>query len=176
MNISDIFSSIKKDKKTLMIILIGIVGIIFLIISNYSVSDNIDSNEDNISDNVTHTVSVDEIEQKLENRLIQLISSVKGVGNVHVMVTVASAGEYVYAENKQYNSDSDSSSSDTEIVIYEQNDTETGLIISIRSPDVLGVAIVCEGGDSSVVRSEITDLVTSLFGIGSDRVYVGSES
>lgn len=176
MNIGDFYSSIKKDKKTLLIIIIGVVGIIFLVISNYSATANIDSNEDNISAMSTQTFTADEIEQRLEEKLINMISSVKGAGNVQVMVTVASAGEYVYAENKQYDSDTDSSSSDTEIVIFEQNDTETGLVISIKSPDVLGVAVLCEGGGSSVVRSEITDLVTSLFGIGSDRVYVGSKS
>ena len=67
-------------------------------------------------------------------------------------------------------------SEDSEIVIYEsQNGVDEGLVISIKSPDVIGVAIVCEGGESSVVKAEITKLVTSLFGIGADRVYVGNK-
>ena len=83
----------------------------------------------------------------------------------------------MYAENIKKENDSNSVSEDSEIVVYEsQNGADAGLVVSIRSPDIIGVAIICEGGESSVVKAEITKLVTSLFGIGSDRVYVGNKA
>ena len=175
MNFKDIISKVKEDKKTLVIIAVGILGIFLLAFSNYFADTDIDSNEDKVDETVAQPISTESIEKKLEERLTQIVSSVKGAGNTQVMVTVASAGEYVYAENKKYDKDSDSTSTDTEIVVFEQTDSDTGLVISIKSPDVLGVAVICEGGDSAVVKSEITNLVTSLFGIGADRVYVGSK-
>lgn len=176
MNIKKVISDIKADKKTAAIIIVGILGIFLLLISNYSDNENIDSNEDKVIEAETQTVTADEIEKKLEERLSEVISSVKGAGNAHVMVTVASVGEYVYAENKKYDTDTDSSSTDSEIVIFERDENDAGLVITVKSPDVLGVAVICEGGDSAVIKSEIINLVTSLFGIGSDRVYVGSKA
>lgn len=175
MNYKNIITEIKKDKKTVIIITVGILGIILLALSNYSKNDNINSIEDNIDDVQTTAITSENIEAKLEKKLVSLLSSIKGVGNVSVMVTVSSTGEYVYAENKKYDKDSDSVSTDTEIVLFEENDNDTGLIISVKNPDILGVAVVCEGGDNAVVKSEITQLITSLFGIGSNRVYVGSK-
>ena len=37
---------------------------------------------------------------------------------------------------------------------------------------VEGVAIVCDGGDRASVRSEIIELISSLYGIGSNRISV----
>ena len=83
----------------------------------------------------------------------------------------------MFLENKKMETDDGSSSEDKEIVLYESSGgSDSGLVVSIRSPDISGVVILCEGGGSSVVRAEITKLVTSLFGIGSDRVYVGEKA
>lgn len=37
---------------------------------------------------------------------------------------------------------------------------------------VEGVAVVCDGGDRAAVRSEIIELISSLYGIGSNRISV----
>lgn len=176
MNAKDMITSLKSDKKTAIIIIIGIIGIFLLAISNYSDTQSIDSNEDSTTQSTQQSISLEDIEAQLEERLVSVISSVKGAGKTQVMVTVASLGEYVYAENEKTDINADSTSSDTEIVVFEQDGDDTGLILTVKSPEVRGVAVVCEGGDSSVIKAEIINLVTSLFGIGSDKVYVGSKA
>lgn len=37
---------------------------------------------------------------------------------------------------------------------------------------VSAVAVVCEGGDSLTVRARLTELITTLYGIGSNRVSI----
>lgn len=175
MKYQDMIKGIKNDKKTVIIIAVGILGIILLAVSNYSKSDNINSIEDKVNEIQTTAITTECIEAGLEKKLVSLLSTIKGVGNVSVMITVASTGEYVYAENKKYDKDSDSISTDTEIVLFEDNNNDSGLVISVKNPDILGVAVICEGGENAVVKSEITQLITSLFGIGSNRVYVGSK-
>lgn len=177
MNFKDIIENLKKDKKKAIVLFTGLIGIVLLLISNYSSDKNINSiNSDVVCENNSHVMTIEDVEKVIEKKLTELISSVKGAGNTRVAVSVSSAGEFIYAENKKSDTDTDSASLDTEIVVFEQNDSENGLVISVKSPDVLGVAVICEGGDSSVVKAEITDLITSLFGIGSDRVYVGTKS
>lgn len=175
--ISEILNNLKNDKKAVIIFIVGIAGIFLLLISNFSSDDSIDTNKDKVQiESTDSALTTDQIEAKLEERLRKTISQISGVGSSTVMVSIASAGEYVYAKNDSSKNDSDSSATESEIVIYDSGDGDSGLIISIKSPDVLGVAVICEGGGSAIIKSEITNLVTSLFGIGSDRVYVGAKS
>lgn len=176
MNFKQLSDRIRNDKKMLFAIIAGFSGVILLIISNFSAGENIDSNELTFENEQVQEWSITDIEEKIEEKLTGIISSVNGAGKTEVYVNISSTGEYVYAENKKTDTDSDNSSSDSEIVIYEKDDSENGLVITIKSPEILGVAVVCEGGDSSVVRAEISKLITSLFGIGTDRVYVGTKS
>lgn len=176
MQISEIINNLKNDKKNLIIIFVGFLGIILLAISNFSSNDSINTNEDKVKNEANDIFTVEQIESNLEERLSETISKLSGVRDVTVMVSISSAGEYVYAKNDKSESDSDSSSLDSEIVIYDSGENDSGLIVTIKSPDVLGVAVVCEGGEKAVIKSEIIQLVTSLFGIGSDRVYVGAKS
>ena len=170
----NLIDKIRQDKKLTIVLLIGVVGVVMLIFVR---SDSETKTSPEKSEMTTAaTYSTYDIEKIFENKLTEIISQINGAGKTSVVVSVASSGEYVYAKNIKTESDNDSMSEDSEIVIYEsQNGVDEGLVISIKSPDVIGVAIVCEGGESSVVKAEITKLVTSLFGIGADRVYVGNK-
>lgn len=174
--IQNVLEKIRQDKKLLIVMLIGLLGAIMLIfLGNDSGEKTPDAPAQENKDCTVSSTA--DIEKLLEEKLVNIISQVKGAGKVSAVVSVGSSGEYVYAENTKKENDNDSSSQDSEIVIYEsQNGADAGLIISVKSPDIIGVAIVCEGGESSVVKAEIKNLVTSLFGIGSDRVYVGSKA
>lgn len=90
-------------------------------------------------------VSLDEYKAALEEEIAELCSRVEGVGRCTVCVTFAE-GEQV-----QYRSSN---------------------VVSSTPPRVMGVAIVCEGAGSPLVRAAIIDCMTSLFDIGSNRVSV----
>ena len=49
----------------------------------------------------TQTTSVSEYAAMIESKLSNIISKIDGVGNVSVMVTLASGPEYVYATNDE---------------------------------------------------------------------------
>ena len=176
MEIQNLIDKIRQDKKLMFIFILGFIGVLMLVFMNsYSKKES----AKNITEAETTSIvgSTYDMEKLLEKKLEDVISEINGAGKTKAVVSVSSSGEYVYAKNVKKENDNDSVSEDSEIVIYEsQNGTDAGLVISIRSPDIIGVAIICEGGESSVVKAEITKLVTSLFGIGSDRVYVGNKA
>lgn len=177
-NRKEIIGKIKQEKKLAIVLAVGLLGILLLAFGSFSESSTDRKQKAQPADEQQEqTYTTADIEALLEQRLESIAGQVRGAGSVSAMVTVSSSGEYVFAENKKTETDSDSSSEDKEIVLYESSGgADAGLVVSIRSPDILGVAILCEGGGSSVVRAEITKLVTSLFGIGSDRVYVGEKA
>ena len=49
---------------------------------------------------------------------------------------------------------------------------ECRVMLTYRDGEVYAVAVVCRGAESASVRRDITELVTSLFGIGTNRVEI----
>ena len=101
---------------------------------------------------------------QLESRLTALIRCVDGAGNTAVMVTLESGSESIYA------TDTDSDGSSTHVLLGSGE--ADGLVETVETPRVLGVAVVCEGGGSAAVQSRVTALVQALTGIGTNHITV----
>lgn len=93
----------------------------------------------------TDSEGLTEYKAELEERLEKLCSEVDGVGKCTVMVTFVRGEENTYKGNQL---------------------TET------RPPEVLGVTVVCDGGDSSAVKARLVQMLSALFDIGSNRIAV----
>ena len=88
-----------------------------------------------------------EYAERTENRLLEIVSQISGVGDAKIFLTMDNGGENVYLKN---------------------TDTKT---VSIE-PKVRGVVIVCEGGDDPVVVSHVLEAVTKALSISSDKVCI----
>jgi len=118
-----------------------------------------------------------EYEERLENRLISIISAIEGAGETRVMVTLESGSEDVYLNNSDYgeNIDPDGENSyekKDEYVIIDGSSGQGGIIIRRAEPKIRGVAVVCVGAGSEKVRAQIIEAVTALLDISSARVSV----
>jgi hypothetical protein len=85
----------------------------------------------------------------LEERLVALLCEIDGVGAPEVFVTLERGEENRYSGSK---------------------------LLSSEPPRVLGVAVVCRGGGKSELRSELTQLISALFGIGAHRIHISEKS
>ncbi|MCL2213551.1 MAG: hypothetical protein FWB93_06940 [Oscillospiraceae bacterium] len=83
---------------------------------------------------------------ELETRVAEQLSRINGVTNVTVMLTVESGSEFVY-----------------------QGSTRVRII----TPTVRGVSVVAGGGDNPVLQQEIISMLSALFNLGSNRIFVG---
>ena len=70
MNFKEITEKIKNDKKLLFVIIAGISGIFLLIISNFSSSDNIDSNKVISENKKSEELNISDLEEKIEEKYI----------------------------------------------------------------------------------------------------------
>ncbi len=118
----------------------------------------------------------------LERRIEEILQSGAGVGRVDVALTMKSGMEYVYAEEtklntheqkdegnvKDINRDSDRRPS----ILSDGNGGEEPVVVKTIYPEFLGAAAVCDGADNPKVRMYITDVISSLTGITSDRITV----
>lgn len=89
--------------------------------------------------------SLSEYKEELEKRLEKLCSEVDGVGRCTVMVTFSRGEENTYKGSQ---------------------------LTESKPPRVLGVTVVCDGGESSAVRARLSQMLCALFDIGANRVAV----
>ena len=149
-----------KNKKITVLIVIGLVSIILLTVSEFISKSDVKEKEEN--------TEVCNYSEEVETKLTKLISEIDGAGNTSVMVTLESGVESVYAINKKYND----SLPENEYVVIDTGSKKGGLLLKITAPKIRGVAIVCEGGDSIYVKEKITDTVTAVLDISSNRVSI----
>lgn len=126
-----------SDKRVLRAAVIIGLSAVFLI-GLLSVVDIKNNDNDNESQ---------EYAERTENRLLEIVSQIGGVGDAKIFLTMDNGGENVYLKN---------------------TDTKT---VSIE-PKVRGVVIVCEGGDNPVVVSHVLEAVTKALSISSDKVCI----
>ncbi len=166
-SLKKVYEKIKGDKKILLILLLGLTGCFLL-----GVSQIFSSSSDSYSQYAQTDIQWLELEEKTARRLEEMLRNVDSVGKVQVFVSLESLTESVYAVNRDYSQNEEKSEGMEEYVIIEQDSDDTGLVIKTLMPVYRGVAVSCEGGGSSVVKNEVTKLVTAALGINANRVYV----
>ncbi len=164
--ILNLFSKIKGDKRVIVIVIVGLVGILLLTLSELIPEDNDETKKTEKSDNLSETVS--EYEASLETRLAELIKEIDGAGKTSVMLTLDCGDEKIYASKDRLTD----TSSEKEYILVENDGEQTGLLLKVAQPEVRGVAVVCEGADSAKVRQEITGIITAVLGVSTNRVNI----
>lgn len=115
-----------------------IIGVLAILLIGFSSVFDFSRGDDNVSD---------EYAARTEERLLEIVTSIDGVGEAKIFLTMDNSGENVYLKN-----------SDTKTVSIE--------------PTVRGVVVVCDGGDDPIVSSRVMDAVTKALCISSDKVCV----
>ena len=113
-----------------------------------------------------------DIQEDVAEKLTEILSQINGVGDVKVMVTEATGAETVYQTDLEETNGSDSASRREKTVLHSVSGGEEGLVRTIRPALYLGAVIVCEGGDKPAVSLAVTEAVSKVLGISSDRIAV----
>lgn len=112
----------------------------------------------------------------LEQKLESILAEMSGVGRVKVVLTAKSSSQAVYAfnENKKISDSENGRSADqsASLVSVGSSGSQQPVKIRVDEPEYRGAFIVCDGGDSSKVRLEVTRAVSSLTGVSSDNIVI----
>ena len=104
-------------------------------------------------------------QSQLEQRLEKLIAQMYGAGRTTVMVTLETGEESVYAVDTQ---SGELQNQSTHVLL----DNGTALTDTVCLPQVLGVAVLCEGGGNARVAARITEMLGALLDLPSNRICV----
>ena len=157
---------IGKEKLLKIALISGVVGMIIILVSDFM---PIDKTENKKSEYVNISSYKEETEKEIED----ILTKIQGVGRVKVMITFSGTEEYIFAEEiKASKSDKFSSQMQNEFVLIEKNGEKEALVSKVNNPEISGVVIVCDGGDSDKVCESVYRTVSTVLGIPTKNIYV----
>lgn len=161
-----------------LLLALGLLGLLLIMLSELGGGTN-------VSLDISQSVENEAYIESMETKLGKLVEQVSGAGSCHVMLTLEQGAQYVFAsESKKVIDETQSrdgtenskiqqkDNSENKIVVLEENGVSRPLVETSREPKVKGVVVVCDGGNSSIVRERVTEVVTTVLGIGSHQVCV----
>lgn len=169
--INEFILKFKKGGKIKIVIFLGLAGMLLILFSELFFSGNDKQNEQSI---VSESISsnYDNYAQDMENQLKRILEQIDGVGRAEVMVTVVGTEEYIYAEEGKTKTGENDFSEEKEYVIIGSNGDKQALLKKIVSPEISGVVIICEGGDSNIIKERVYNTISAVLNIPSQRIYV----
>lgn len=144
-------------------ILIIVIGIVLMMLPGKKAEDNTLSGAETKSPEI----------KSMESRIEDILKTVRGAGEVNVLLTVAEGEEILYQEDidDQISDNNESYRANTVMALDSQRN-ETGLIKQTIPPKYLGAVIVCQGADDPTVRLAIVDAVSKATGLRADKISV----
>lgn len=177
-----------KDGKLKLMVLLGIVGMLAILASQFLMGDKEDSTgpPPSVTEGNQALYTSEEYIAKTEEKLKALIIRIEGVGKAEVMVTLANSGEYVYAQEEKRNLDknvepggeagdkitSKENTQSSYILVESGYGSKEPLIRTQLEPKIQGVVIVCEGAGDVKVKQSLINVVTTTLNIPTTRVCV----
>jgi len=180
-----LLNGLGKNKKAVRyIVVLGIAGILLILLSEFLPSGA--KNQGTAADEASPLVfSQEEYISSLENKILEIVTAIDGVGEARVMVTLKSTVEYVYATEENVTMSSVEENDETSnrgelfqsfeeafVFVEDINGKKQALYVTQILPEIKGVVVVCEGGDTLAVRNDVINALTTGLGIFSNNVYV----
>lgn len=181
-HLKDYIKNIGIDK----LLIIAICGVVLVMLptENKTKSKNSSVVKQKETSEKIIELSQEEYCEKLESRLEETLSGVKGIGKVKVMITLKSTSEKIVLKEIAYDKSNEHSQAGTDtvresykeeesVVFQEDSDGNTiPYVIKENVPEIEGVAVVAEGGGNTDNILKITSMVQALFGVSSHKISV----
>lgn len=164
-----------KQNRTKLIVILGICGMVLIMISELIPDSKSEETGVKVSSDPV-TEDTYEYKRQIETELSDILGKIKGVGEIHVMVTIEGTTEYVYAEELDTDTDKDgekiSEQYKNQIVMTEENGKKDALVRKIIKPQISGVVIVCQGGGDVSLNERVLKAASTALNLPSSKICV----
>lgn len=106
--------------------------------------------------------------EEFEEKLARILSQVEGAGETEVVLTLKSGSRQVLAQDVEQDG---SRTSRTTVTVGGGSEKQVVALQTV-SPQFQGAVVVCPGGDDPQVRLRLSQAVSALTGLGSDRISI----
>ena len=153
---------LKKEKNKKLVYVILIIGVILLSLPRFLPQKEAEPSRETV------------VNERLEERLSDIISEISGVGKVKVMITYKSTSEKRVAKDKNTRNSANEIYEEEKNVLLGSGSEQKPFITREEMPKILGVAVVAEGGGRDDVKAEISRAVRALTGVSANNIAVFS--
>ena len=108
--------------------------------------------------------------EQFERKLEQTLSQIAGAGQTRVVLTVDSGSRRVLAQDQER--DREGGSTVSTVTVGRGSGTQEVVPLQTLAPSFRGALVVCPGGGDPRVRLTLTQAVSALTGLGTDRISV----
>ena len=160
-----LWKAVEKYKYVLLILLVGIVFMLWP--SGQQEERSVES----------AGVAAFDLEAE-EQRLEKLLTRVQGVGEVKVMLSLASSTEQILAQDNaltyagQVTAPDDYQREETTVILSQGSNGEEVVVTKEVYPTYRGALVVCSGAGDTQVRLAVIQAVSAITGLGSDKISV----
>ena len=163
-NKDKIASKIKNVKSEYVVISIIIILAVYFLISGVLNKKS----EDKTTNTFAEITDADSYCDYLEFKLKNCLENIDGVGKVNVTVTVNGEIEKVYATETVTTSGTQGEKVTENVVTVSGKP----LLVKEIYPEIVGIVIVADGGNNSVIKAKIIDAVTTCVSIDYSRILI----
>lgn len=111
--------------------------------------------------------------EQLEHKLEAALSKINGAGDVEVVLTVQSGSRQVLAQDSRITGGAGDRSQTLDTVLVSKGSGQQEAIqLEELAPRYRGALVVCTGGESAAVRLQISEAVSALTGLGTDKIVI----
>lgn len=110
---------------------------------------------------------------KTQEDMERILSKIHGVGRVTVMLTLKSGNTLQLAQNNDYTEKEHEKKQDLEVIkLNRGSGTQEVVVTQETYPVYLGAVVVCGGADDANVCLSVTEAVSVLTGLSSDKITI----
>ena len=110
--------------------------------------------------------------EALESRLEAILAEIDGAGRVHVLLTLESGTETVYATDITEHIRDGTAEREESLVLRAQNGGTAAVERKLVYPKFTGAVVVCDGADQASVKWMVLSAVSAATGLSSDKISV----
>ncbi len=123
--------------------------------------------------------------EEMERRLENALKSIEGAGRVEVMITIEDLGESIVEKDtvletsdlqesgQEGGSRAQKNGQTARSSVYQETGSDKiPFVGKEKTPKISGVLVVCEGGENTTVKQNISEAVMALFQIDVNRIKV----
>ena len=107
--------------------------------------------------------------EAFEGRLARPLSLVEGAGETTVMLTLKHDGLQVLAQDVERDGERTSAAT---VTLGRGSGSQEVVTLQRQGPQFQGAVVVCAGGGTASVRLALTEAISALTGLGSDRISI----
>lgn len=158
-----ILDGLSGKKKSLFLVIVGILGVALILFGSMQ------GKEEKTLENSEKNDATLEYIALIENKIGNITEQITGSSHVRVIVSVASGSEFQYVSNEEIK---ENYISKEYITVRTDGGADSPILLKEIYPEIIGVSVACKGGDSPEMQAKLIRVISTTYGLSSNRICI----